>query len=99
MRLEGWKAGRFEAWKSVCRSQLRTLLHPGGKRWWEKVDGHWMVGGSDGGREHQGGVGGGELQRLLAGAAPLHGRKVDNDLGALHGRMKSRHHQGCEIST
>ena len=30
-----------------------------------------MVGGSDGGREHQGGVGGGELQRLLAGAAPF----------------------------
>ena len=58
-----------------------------------------MVGGSDGGREHQGGVGGGELQRLLAGAEPLHGRKVDNDLGALHGRMKSRHHQDWEIST
>ena len=51
MRLEGWKARRFEAWKSVCRSQLRTLLHPGGKRWWEKVDGHKMVGGSDGGRD------------------------------------------------
>ena len=40
-----------------------------------------------------------ELQRLLAGAGTLHGRKVDNDLGALHGRMKSRHHQDWEIST
>ena len=59
---------------------------------WEE---HPRVGGTW--EEHQ--DGGGELRRLLVGAGPLHGRNVENNLGAgLHGRTMSRQ-QDWEIST
>ena len=85
-------------------SELRRLLEKerGGSRVDNNLDGYEMVGGA---WEHQmvGGAwehpnGGGELRRLLVGAGPLHGRKVDNNVGALHGSPTSRH-QGWEIST
>ena len=87
-------------------SELRRLLEEkrGGRKVENNLDGYEMVGGGwenqmvGGGWEHP--DGGGELRRLLVGAAagPMHGRKVENNIGALHGSTTSRH-QGWKIST
>ena len=90
------KKGEKEKGERV-KSELRRLLEKerGGRKVDSSLDGYKMVGGAKGAWEHP--DGGGELQRLLVGAGPLHGRKVVNDMGALHGSTTSRH-QGWEIS-
>ena len=88
------KKGEKEKGERV-ESELRRLLgkERGGRKVDNNLDGYKMVGGS---WEHP--DGGGELQNLLVGAGPLHGRKVDNNMGALHRSTTSRH-QEWEIST
>ena len=87
------KKGEKEKGERV-ESELRRLLEKerGGRRVENNLDEYKMVGGA---WEHP--DGGGELRRLLVGAGPLHGKKLDNDMGALHGSTTSRH-QGWEIS-